>query len=458
MKEYIKVDNFVVKLRAYPNKEQREKIDRILQGIKIAYNVTAYEITKGNEAVTKVRKEDGSRWPDFKGCKNKKWLNYLRANYPIVNAIPSTSLSTNYGIFVDMEKSWLNFHPIKIPKEQEKTKTGKPKFNKKGEPIWKKTEEPVRLPCDKWKPEYYSNKKPRTSFTVQTKHTGFFFSDESKSVYIRINGVGKVKCRGWRYDLRFGDVPEYTFKEFFANTNKGFGVTVSKDNCGDYWAIVKLQTVWLSDKKSENKKEIGVDVGVKDIAITSDGKKYENKHFARNEKKKKRLLNRKLSRRQGWANIKFREEHKKDKTIKPSKRYEKTKLKLAKLERKIARRRENYNNNVSIDIVRNASFIGIESLKVSGMMQNKKMSYALADAAMYSVLSKIKYKSAWRNIPVKEIGRYDPSSQTCSSCGYINKEVKNLDVREWTCPKCGAHHDRDINAAINIRNFAYKIV
>ena len=427
MNEYIKVDNFVVKLRAYPNKEQREKIDTILHGLRVAYNVAAYEIAKGNESLSKPDKKDESvRWPNFSACMKKEWIDYLRINYPVVKDVPATSLASSvYGIFTDMKKSW---------------------------------ETSKKLPCGKWKPDYYSNKKQRTSFTVQTMQSGFEFPENSKSTYISVTGLGKVKCRGWRYDLRFGDKPECTFLEFYEKQKKKFGVTVSKDNCGDYWLVVKLQTVWLPDKKSENKKEIGVDVGVKDIAITSDGKKYENKHFARNEKKKKRLLNRKLSRRQGWANIKFREEHKKDKTIKPSKRYEETKLKLAKLERKIARRRENYNNNVSIDIVRNASFIGIESLKVSGMMQNKKMSYALADAAMYSVLSKIKYKSAWRNIPVKEIGRYDPSSQTCSSCGYINKEVKNLDVREWTCPKCSAHHDRDINAAINIRNFALKIV
>lgn len=138
--------------------------------------------------------------------------------------------------------------------------------------------------------------------------------------------------------------------------------------------------------------------------------------------------------------------------------YEHTKLKLAKLERKVARRRENYNHNVTAEIVNKASFVGIESLNVKGMMSNRHLAYALSDAAMYDVLSKIKYKADRQGIPVVEIGQWEPSSQLCHVCGYQNKKVKNLNVRDWTCPQCGAHHDRDINAAINILNMAKKNV
>ena len=120
-----------------------------------------------------------------------------------------------------------------------------------------------------------------------------------------------------------------------------------------------------------------------------------------------------------------------------------------------ARRRENYNHNVTLDIVNNASFIGIESLNVKGMMANHHLAYALNDAAMSDVLSKLKYKSEWRHVPIKEIGQWEPSSKTCSVCGYKRKNL-SLSVREWTCSECGSHHDRDVNAAINIRNFALK--
>ena len=133
MSEWIKIDNFVVKCRAYPTKEQREKIDKILHGLRVAYNVTAYEIAHGNPQITKPDKKDENvRWPDFAKCMKKEWLDYLRENYEAVREVPSTSLSSSvYGIYgKDMKKAW----------------------------------ETKRLPCDRWRPNYYSNRKPRTSF------------------------------------------------------------------------------------------------------------------------------------------------------------------------------------------------------------------------------------------------------------------------------------------------------
>ena len=421
------IDNFCIKLRAYPNLEQREKIDSILNGLRVAYNVTVYEITQGNPLVTKVDKKDENvRWPDFSLCAKKEWLDCLRESHEQVKCVPSTALSSSaYGIFsVDMKQSWENYHP--------------PMCNKA-----------VKLPCGKWKPQYYSKARPRMSFTVQTRSSGFTFIDESKTVKIRITNVGLIKTRGWRFDLRFGD-EQLPFAEAFAKSKKAFGVTVSKDNCGDYWLIVKLQTVWLPDKPPVERKPLGIDVGIKDVAITSEGDKYENKHFAKQEKRHVRRLSRKLSRRQGWANEEFRAAHKANKELQPSKGYEKAKLKLAKVHRKIAWKRANYNDCVSKDIVDKAEFIGIESLNVKGMMSNKHLAYALADVAMYDLLNKIKYKAERQGIPVVEIGQWEPSSQICHVCGYKNPAVKNLSVREWTCPECGCRHDRDVNAAINI--------
>ena len=455
MKKYEMVDNFVIKLRAYPNKEQAEKIDAILNGLRVAYNVTAYEISNGNPLLTHPGKKDETvLWPDFPKCMKKDWLNCLRENHEVVKCVPATSLSSSvYGVFKDMEKSYKNFHP-EIVGKQAKTKTGKPKTHKDGTPVWEKSKNAVELPVGKWKPEYYSKKKPRRLFAVQTNCSKFIFKKNSKTVYIGITNIGLVKTRGWRFDIRFGDTPEQTFEEFYKNSDKAFGVTVSKDNCGDYWICVKLQTVWKPTKEKEIHVPIGIDAGIKDIAITSEGVKYPNYKFARQEKKHKRRLNRKLSRRQGWANIEFREAHDKNKELKPSKRYERTKIKLAKLERKIARRRENWNHFASIDIVSGAEFIGIESLNVKGMMKNKHLAYSLTDAAMYDFLNKVSYKANWAKVPIQKIGTWEPSSQTCHICGYVNKAVKSLNVRDWTCPECGTYHDRDVNAAINILNWA----
>lgn len=420
---YIQVDNFVMKCRAYPTKEQAEKIDKIFHGLRVAYNVTAYEMTHGNEAVTKKGKKDESvSFPNFPACMKKEWLDYLRENYEAVREVPATSLSSScYGIFgKDMKKAW---------------------------------ESKKKLPCGKWQPIYYSKRKPRSSFTVQTMVSGFAFNDNSKTAFVNVSNVGRVKVRGWRHDIRFGEKPDQTFLEFCSGQKKAFGVTVSKDNCGDYYIVVMLQTVWKPDWSKRFRKPIGIDVGIKDIAITSEGDKYENRHFAREIKRRKRRLNRKLSRRQGWANEEFRAEHKKNTELLPSKGYEHSKLKLAKLERKVARRRENYNHCVTKDIVSGAEFIGIESLNVKGMMSNHHLAYALSDAAMYDVLSKIKYKADWNRVQVQEIGQWQPSTKTCSVCGY-KKEKMSLSVREWTCPECGTHHDRDINAAKNILNMA----
>lgn len=427
MDKYIKVENFVMKCRAYPNKEQREKIDQILDGMRVAYNVTAYEISHNNEQVTKKSKKDENiLFPNFSACMKKEWLDYLRDNHEIIKEVPSTSLSSScYGVFgKDMKKAW---------------------------------ESKGKLPCGKWEPIYYSKKKPRRSFTVQTPVSGFIF-DESKpnTVYVGVTNIGKIKVRGWRKDIKYGETPDQTFEEFYKDKKKAFGVTVSIDNCGDYYIVVMLQTVWKPDWTKEKTVPVGIDVGIKDIAITSNGTKYENKRFKKEEKRRNRRLNRKLSRRYGWANEVFREEHKKDTEIATSNSYERTKKKIAKLDRKIARRRENYNHFITKDIVSEANFIGIESLNVKGMMKNRHLSYALGDAAMSDVLSKLKYKSDWNHVPLQEIGRWEPSTKTCSVCGYKNQKIA-LAVREWTCPECGTHHDRDINAAKNILAIAQKM-
>ena len=418
------VNNFAMKVRLYPNKEQQEKIDNILHGVRVIYNTTLYEIVHENEMVTSISKKDPTvRFPNFSACSNKKWRDYIRSGNTATNCVPSPNWSHQVrGLFVDMKKSW--------------EKSGK-------------------LPCNKWKPEYYSNKRPRRSFYVVNWLSGLTFSDSSKTIKINITGVGKVKARGWRFDIKFGEEC-LSREEYFSiyKTKKQFGIIVSKDNCGDYYASIMCQTVWIPYKERENKKPLGIDVGVKEIAITSDGQKYENKHFRKNEQARIEALQQQLSRMEGWANEDFRERYKKDKTLKPSHNYEKKKKRRAKIEKRVAQRRSTYNHYVTTDIVKNADFIGIESLDVKGMMSNSHIANALADAAMSDVLTKIKYKAERYGIPVVEIGQYEPSSQLCSNCGYQNPLVKDLSVREWDCPQCGVHHDRDINAAKNILNIA----
>jgi len=419
-----KIENYTMKCRLYPNKEQAEKIDIILDGMRVAHNVTMYEMNQHNPMVT--REKDGTFWPDFKAMGKKSWLDFLRENYPIVKEVPATSLSSNNGMFLcDCEKAW----------------------EKKG-----------KLPVGKWKVQFYGQKKPRNSFLVQVTGSGFKETGNEKAFRMNIPKCGAVKVRGFNNNLRFdpdGTIDLFNFMK--TNRKRAFTVKVSKDNCSQYWICISFPIVYKPVKIAENRIPIGVDVGIKDIAILSSGRKYENKRFKngadKEVKRHRKFLHRRLSRRYGWSNIEFRKAHKSNKEIVPSKRYERTRMKLARLERKIANRRENWNNFISMDIVRTASVIGIETLSIRNMFRNRHLADALSDASMSTLLGMIQYKSSWYGTECRQIGRWMPSSKTCSVCGYVKKDM-TLKDREWKCPECGTMHDRDINAAMNILKYA----
>ena len=426
---WYKVPNYTMKCRIYPNKSQQEIIDKILHGIRVAYNVTMYEMITylKNTKEAKDKKENKIvHFPQFSSMVKKDWLNYLRTNYSAVQEVPAGCLSSSvYGVFsCDAKKAW--------------------------ESLGKK-------PIEFYKPFFYSAKKPRTSYSYQETFSKFSFSDTNKNIlYINLNKLGKVKIRGWNQKIRFDENYSKDFVSFIKESSgkTQFGVTISKNNIDEYFICFKLSNIYKFIKEADNKEELGIDVGLKDIAICSNGDKYENKHFAKKEKHHKKILNRQCSRRWGWSNEEFRKEHKENPDLAPSKRYEKTMLSMKKLDNKISRKRNLYNHETSLHIVSSATSIAVESLNVKGMMANHRLAYALSDAAMYDVLNKISYKSTWYNRTITAIGQFDPSSQRCSNCGYQNPLVKKLSVREWDCPCCGSHHDRDVNAAKNILWYA----
>ena len=427
---WYKIPNYTMKCRIYPNKEQQKIIDNILYGIRVAYNVTMYEMITNfkNTKEAKDKKENKTiHFPQFSSMVKKDWLDYLRSNYTAVKEVPAGCLSSSvYGIFAcDAKKAW--------------------------ESMGKK-------PVEFYKPFFYSAKKARTSYSYQETFSKFSFSEDNKNVlYINLNKLGKVKIRGWNQKIRFDEKHSKDFVDFVKESSgkTQFGLTISKNNIGEYFICFKLNNVYKFIKESDfNKEELGIDVGLKDIAICSNGDKYENKHFAKKEKRHKKILNRQCSRRWGWSNEEFRKTYKDNPEIMPSKRYEKAMLSMKKLDNKIARKRDLYNHETTLKIVSSATSLAVESLNVKGMMANHRLAYALSDAAMYDVLNKLSYKSLWYDRTITAIGQFDPSSQRCNNCGYQNPLVKKLSIREWTCPCCGSHHDRDINAAKNILWYA----
>jgi putative transposase len=216
-------------------------------------------------------------------------------------------------------------------------------------------------------------------------------------------------------------------------------VTVSKTVTDKYFVSILVE----NEKELPNKKEIkestavGVDLGIKDFCVTSDGKKFENKDFLKSNMKKLRIEQRSLARK-----------------VKESNHYKKQKRIVALLHEKIRNQRQDYLHKISKYLVNNYDTICLEDLSVSGMIKNHNLARAISDMGWSEFRSMLEYKTDWYGKNLSIIGKFEPSSKTCSSCGKINKELK-LSEREWSCT-CGEVHDRDINGAMNIKNFGLK--
>jgi len=244
--------------------------------------------------------------------------------------------------------------------------------------------------------------------------------------------------------------------------------TISKKSF-DYYEISILCDDDFKAKEKETpsiEKSIGIDMGVKtdSNAITSDGTKFPTNEKDSKLEKRLKKLERKLSKKK-WiktGETVFSHKYNKDVEVKvPSKNYIKLKDKIAKLQNRIAGKR-NYNTHQITSYVAknndNINTICIEDLNVKGMVKNHHIAKSITNANMGEMRRQLTYKCDWYGKNLSVIDRFYPSSQICSNCGYQNKELKNLKIRMWKCPQCGIEHDRDINAAINIRNEGYRIL
>ena len=211
---------------------------------------------------------------------------------------------------------------------------------------------------------------------------------------------------------------------------KIYNVTISKTPSGKYYASISAEVYIPSFEKTNQ--NVGIDLGLKDFAIFSNGKKIDNPRILEHLEVKYRRLSKSLSRK-----------------VKGSANYQKARIKLARFHEKVANIRKDFLHKLTLRIVKEYDIICIENLNIKGLMKSN-LAKSFQDVSLYEFIRQLEYKAEWYGKIISKVDRFYPSSQLCSNCGYKNSKVKNLKIREWTCPECGVHHDRDVNSAINI--------
>ena len=272
----------------------------------------------------------------------------------------------------------------------------------------------------KFKGKYSSKRSYRTNYitSIYKERKYENIKVDLKRKVITLPKLKEVKIRGYR---NLESLP-----------GRIINATISENSSGKYYVSVLVEVNHIVPKIIP-KRIVGIDLGIKDIVITSDGEKIKNEKIIEKYEKRIKRKQRELARRE-----------------KGSSNYYKTKRKLAILFQKLKNARKYFIHQIAKKLVLENDIIVSETLKVKEMIEEKKFSKSLTDVRLSEICRVLEYKAKYYGKRYIQIDSYYPSSQECSRCGYKNEKVKELSVRNWVCPECGSVHDRDINASMNI--------
>ena len=373
-----------LKIRLYPNKEQEQTLNKVLGCYRFVYNQalaqkkTAYDTDKTTLKVT-----DLSKWFHGTLLKDERY-SWLKEQNTKVMKQSIRQMLTAYDKFF-------------------KQHSGFPKFKSK------KDKQSALFP-------YEAISKHNT---FETRHISL--TTPLKNIKFRCSDLYLTRLQTYAKSIR--------------------SATLSKTKSGNFFLSILMEVDENEYKKFEHTNEdVGIDMGVKDFVITSDGEVFENKHFFKKQEQKINKLQKQLS-----------------KKVKGSKNRNKARIRLAKAFEDVTNKKESYMHSVVNELLAYYDIVYMEDLNVHGMLKNHHLAKAIQEVGFNRFKMILTDKASINDKRIVFVDRYYPSSKTCSNCGYKNKDL-TLNDREWTCPICGEHHDRDINAAVNIKAEGRRII